>query len=104
MYVLDDKKELTCLCMLNFCIAIIALVTKSALLMSVGLGIIASSMYRNYVIKNARQIYPHEYGVAVCVGAILLRVFTEKSHLFSSFLVGTVLNFVYRFADYVFRT
>lgn len=104
VYVLTDKRELTCLCMLNVCIAIVALVTKSSMLMSLGLGLIVSSMYRNYLLNNARQVYPPEYGVAVCAGAILMRIFTEKSHLLSSFFVGFMLNVLYRFADYVFRT
>ena len=90
--------------MLNVCLAIIALVTKSSMLMSLGLGLIVSSMYRNYVLKNARQVYPPEYGIAVCAGAILMRIFTEKSRFLSSFFIGSVLNFLYRFADYVFRT
>ena len=104
VYILTDKKELTCLCMFNFCIAIIALVMKSPMLMSLALGLIVSSTYRNYVLKNSRQVYPPEYGVAVCAGAILMRVFTEKSRMFNSFFIGCVLNFLYRFADYVFRT
>ena len=104
VYILTDKKELTCLCMFNVCVAIIALVTKSPMLMNLTLGLIFSSMYRNYVLKNARQVYPPEYGVAVGAGAIVMRVFTEKSHLFSNFVIGAVLNSVYRFADYVFRT